>query len=94
MTGEEAIYCLKSYQPDSPDDMCLKCPYYGSIQVDKNQYICKSNVARDLAIKALENEKVLDDIKTEIKEHCYYACKEGAYYLDVALEIIDKHINR
>lgn len=56
MTREEAIYCLKAYQPDAPDDMCVKCKYYESIKVDEQTYTCKSAEARSMAIKALEQE--------------------------------------
>ena len=38
--------------------------------------------------------KIFEDIKAEIKELYAYDCKEGAYYLDKAIEIIDKHISK
>lgn len=54
MTAQEAIYCLKSYQPDAPDDMCIKCKYYASIE-EQGYFTCKSAEARNMAIKALES---------------------------------------
>ena len=59
MTIDEAIYCLKSYQPDHDRvDMCLDCKYYGSVQVDSRTFTCKSSEARAIAIKALEGQKL------------------------------------
>lgn len=55
MTVEEALYCLKSYMPDAKDDMCKNCKYYGST-IDGTAYICGSNTARKIAIRALERE--------------------------------------
>lgn len=57
MTIEEAIYCLKTYDPESDYSACFKCPYYGSTEVDDNTYICQSNTARKMAIEALKKEK-------------------------------------
>lgn len=57
MTIEEAIYCLKTYDPESDHSACFKCPYYGSTKVSDNTYICKSNTARKMAIEALKKEK-------------------------------------
>lgn len=58
MTIDEAIYCLKSYQPDHDRvDMCLDCKYYGSVQVDSRTFTCKSSEARAIAIKALKRQK-------------------------------------
>lgn len=52
--------------------------------------------ARDMAIKALEQEpildKVLEDIKTEIEE-CWQMY-EDRFDVGDCLDIIDKHINR
>ena len=53
MTPEEAIYCLLSYQSDSPDDMCKKCSYYNTMQGD-GYSTCKSSEARKMAVKALK----------------------------------------
>ena len=60
MTREEAIYCLKSYQPDAPDDMCQKCKYYKSVKLAPNIYTCISSKARDMAIQALSQESSRD----------------------------------
>lgn len=57
MTKEEAIYCLKSYQPNAPDDMCKKCKYYKSVKLAPNIYTCMSSKAREMAIKALSQEQ-------------------------------------
>lgn len=57
MTIEEAIYCLKTYDPESDYSACFKCPYYGSTKVNNNTYICQSNTARKMAIEALKKEK-------------------------------------
>lgn len=54
MTAQEAIYCLKSYQPDAPDDMCIKCKYYASIE-EQGYFTCKSAEARNMAIQSLES---------------------------------------
>ena len=56
MTREEAIYCLKSYQPDAPDDMCQKCKYRRSTRLSNGILTCKSAEARDMAISALESQ--------------------------------------
>lgn len=57
MTIEEAIYYLKTYDPESDYSACFKCPYYGSTKVNNNTYICQSNTARKMAIEALKKEK-------------------------------------
>ena len=57
MTIEEAIYCLKTYDPESDHSACFRCPYYGNTKVSDNTYICQSNTARKMAIEALKKEK-------------------------------------
>ena len=47
------FFCMNSYLPDSRES-CLKCPYYGSVQVDKQVSTCKSSEAHKMAIKALQ----------------------------------------
>ena len=55
MTIQEAIYCMKSYLPETEDeDACCKCPYYGANKVDGQLSVCNSSEAHRMAIKALE----------------------------------------
>ncbi len=63
MTREDAIYCLKSYQPDAPDDMCQKCKYFQSVKLSPNVYTCISDKARDMAIQALSQEPTIGHCK-------------------------------
>ena len=55
MTIEDAIYCLMSYQPGG-EDKCLKCKYYGTVQLGKNIFTCRSIEARELAINVLREK--------------------------------------
>lgn len=48
MTIQEAIYCLSSYIPSSPE-RCEGCAYF-------KRYRCASNVAHGMAIEALKKE--------------------------------------
>ncbi len=51
MTIDEAIYCMKSYLPDSRIS-CQDCKYYGS-KDDGEAMICQSSAAHEMAIEAL-----------------------------------------
>ena len=53
MTIDEAIFCMQSYLPESTYDSCRSCPYYGKHQIEKNVFVCESNKAHKMAIKAL-----------------------------------------
>ena len=92
MTRKEAIYCLTSYQPDSPDGMCYKCKYYGTVK-EEGGYTCASAEARRMAIKALERELVLEDIKAEMTRFKNNRTEEAIKAIDLCLSIIDKHIS-
>ena len=81
MTNEKAIQVLKSL-------WCYKNPEYSDTDIRK---------ALDMAIKALEQEAILDKIRAEIDRarfidkdtrHCRNALASG---LEVALQIIDKY---
>ena len=55
MTIQEAIYCMKAYLPDHDNvSLCIKCPYYGSVDNGNNVFTCKSDEAHHLAIEALQ----------------------------------------
>ena len=54
MTIEEAIYCMKSYLPGNEVEDCVSCPYYGSVNDGDNCYVCRSDEAHRMAIRALE----------------------------------------
>ena len=56
MTVQEAIYCMKTYLPDS-EASCVDCPYYGTVDNGDNVFTCKSSEAHQMAIKALEMNK-------------------------------------
>ena len=60
MTIREAIYCMKSYLPDSELEHCTSCPYYGSVSVGDNVFVCRSDEAHRMAIQALE--KMMEDV--------------------------------
>lgn len=62
MTIDEAIYCMKSYLPDDRVEHCVNCPYYGSVEVEKNIYVCRSSDAHKTAIKALEKLSSISDL--------------------------------
>ena len=51
MTIDEAIFCMKSYLPNSRV-LCQDCKYYGS-EYDDGAWFCHSSDAHKLAIKAL-----------------------------------------
>ena len=57
MTIDEVIYCMKSYLPDNNVEHCTSCPYYGSVKVDKQVSVCKSDEAHRIAIEALKKLK-------------------------------------
>ena len=60
MTIEEAIYCMKSYLHDNEVEDCVSCPYYGSVNDGDNCYVCRSDEAHRMAIRALE--KMMEDV--------------------------------
>jgi hypothetical protein len=85
MTREEAIFCEKSYIGETD---CRDCNYYGT-------NTCKSKEAHKMAVKALEQESVLDKVRAEIEN-----LEEGIssdlndrplVYKDEVLQIIDKY---
>lgn len=53
MTVKEAIHCMNSYLPEQTM-FCKECPYYGTVEEGGNVFLCKSDEAHLLAIKALE----------------------------------------
>lgn len=82
MTIDEAIYCMKSYMPDNKKDICLSCPYYGSIHVEdkiyKHVYTCKASEAHKMAIEALEKMKA----NNHGLRLCRYSCQYGGEWVD------------
>lgn len=88
MTREEAIECNKNLR------MYMKLS-------DKNQpckFLEENYIALDMAIKALEQEPVLDKIRAEITEYAmpdfeYHGCggSQKIVELEDVLEIIDKY---
>jgi len=96
MTKEEAIYCMKSYINDNHYEHCTNCPYYAKNKVDDNTYVCESETAHKMAIKALEQEPILDKIKAEIRKLKHFpANSEDKLFYNAGLldsiEIIDKY---
>lgn len=59
MTLDEAIFCEKSYIGEAN---CTDCKYYGAYNT------CQSRESHKMAIKALEQESVLDKIRAEIEK--------------------------
>lgn len=56
MTLPEAMYCMSSYLPDTPDNHCEKCPYYQSEKfvIDgKTFYKCKEQDAHRIVLNEL-----------------------------------------
>lgn len=58
ITKEDAIFCEKSYIGETS---CIDCKYYGTDT-------CLSIESHRMAVKALEQEPVLDKIRAEIRE--------------------------
>lgn len=56
MSIDDAVYCMKSYLPDS-DILCYGCKYYASKQLKDNVFTCRSDEAHRMAIEALERMK-------------------------------------
>lgn len=85
MTKEEAIFCEKSYIGETN---CTDCKYYGT-------ETCKSRESHKMAIKALEQESVLEKIRSEIeriaKDYDKFADYRRIQGLWIALDIIDKY---
>ena len=92
MTEEFAITCLL--------DSCKKCS-----ELKNGECISESNCfeVKEAAIKALHNNKIIDDIKSDIADlmsqiPCLGNCKEGWHNagqrlgLEQACEIIDIHM--
>lgn len=70
MTVQEAIYCMKTYLPDS-EASCTDCQYYGAVDDGDNVFTCKSSEAHELAIKALEQMKSLANTKNTNAVHAF-----------------------
>jgi hypothetical protein len=89
MTREEAIFCEKSYIGESN---CTDCKYYGT-------ETCQSRESHKMAIKALEQEPVLDKIRAEFvslypKNYIGELELGGlscVFSLNKVIEIIDKY---
>ena len=78
MTREEAIMVLKNEQPHCGEKALFS---------EEKKY-----EAYDVAIKALEQEPVLDKIRAEIEGLTYYWCEVNPKsVIDDALQIIDKY---
>lgn len=82
MTREEAIFCEKSYIGETN---CTDCKYYGT-------ETCQSRESHKMAVKALEQEVVFDEIRAEIKalspEPTAYDVVDGNPIKDAVWEII------
>jgi hypothetical protein len=80
MTREEAIdIVIKVF--DTLEGEC-------NIEYDWNE----EHNARDMAIKALEQESVLNKIRAEIEDLTYYCCEvHPRTVIDDVLDIIDKY---
>lgn len=57
MTKEEAIFCEKSYIGETS---CIDCKYYITDT-------CSSRESHKMAVKALEQDNILDKIRAEIE---------------------------
>ena len=64
MSIDDAIYCMRSYLPDE-DVLCYGCKYYASKQVKDNVFVCRSDEAHKMAIRALERMKKEDHDRHE-----------------------------
>ena len=68
MSVDEAIYCMTSYLPDNSVEKCVNCPYYGIKEQhfgDQCFYVCRSDEAHELAIKALQKLKEMEGKQNE-----------------------------
>ena len=72
MTIDEAIFCMKSYLPNSRV-LCQDCKYYGS-EYDDGAWFCHSSDAHKLAIKALTAQlkkgKWVEDVAYYTEDGC------------------------
>ena len=98
MTIEEAIYCMKSYLPDTNSyTECKKCKYYKSKMDARGCYLCQSSEAHKMAIRSLEAwQKVKEDIAIKSLGEWYVGRTDGKSE-DVILtkdvyDIITKHL--
>ena len=86
MTNEEAIFCEKSYIGETN---CTDCKYYIADT-------CLSIESYKMAVKALEQGLVLDQIKAEIEQNAYPIVHgvnnhEKGMTLNGILQIINKY---
>lgn len=81
MTREEAIFCEKSYIGETN---CTDCKYYST-------ETCQSRESHKMAIKALEQEPVLDKIKAEIEQFADAHCSGDDIKIYDVFQIIDKY---
>ena len=88
MSREEAIFCEKSYIGETN---CTDCKYYGTDT-------CQSRESHRMAVKALEQEPILDKIRAEIEQYQSDYDVHGTEYDRTAwkafnrcLQIIDKY---
>lgn len=60
---------MESYLPKNRVT-CRTCPYYGSIKIDRQTYICQSSTAHKMAAKALARQVPIPIIKTNGSQFC------------------------
>ena len=86
MTKEEAIFCEKSYIGETN---CTDCKYYIADT-------CLSRESHKMAIKALEQDSILDKIRVEIKAQEKWLAEAGynAYNVSIAFESIKRALKK
>ena len=63
--------------------------YFPEDKIHQLDLVLKGEIPKEYDILAYK--KAFEDIRAEIKELDAYSYKEGAWYLDKALSVIDKH---
>ena len=85
ITKEDAIFCEKSYIGETN---CIDCKYYATDA-------CISRESHRMAVKALEQELILDKIKEEVelKRKMYLGMNDIDWLngCDYVLSVIDKY---